>query len=94
MELRALRYFVAVADAGTVTAGSSAVHVSQPAVSRQIRSLERELGVMLFARSEGGVRLTAAGTELLVLARDLLEREAFIKRTANSLAAGRLVSSR
>lgn len=92
MELRALRYFVAVADAGTVTGGSAAVHVSQPAVSRQIRGLEHELGVTLFARSEGGVRLTAAGTELLALARDLLEREAFIKRTATSLAAGRLVS--
>ena len=92
MELRALRYFVAVADAGTVTGGSATVHVSQPAVSRQIRGLEHELGVTLFARSEGGVRLTAAGTELLALARDLLEREAFIKRTATSLAAGRLVS--
>lgn len=92
MELRSLRYFVAVADAGSVTSGSAAVHVSQPAVSRQIRALEHELGVTLFVRSEGGVRLTAAGSELLAQARDMLEREAFLKRTALSLAAGRLVS--
>ena len=71
MELRVLRYFVAVADAGSVTAGSAASHVSQPAVSRQLRALERELGVELLVRSEGGVRLTAAGAELLVLARGL-----------------------
>lgn len=92
MELRALRYFVAVAQAGSVTAGSAASHVSQPAVSRQLRALERELGVALFVRSEGGVRLTAAGTELLVLVRDLLAREAGLKRVAASLAAGRLQS--
>lgn len=92
MELRVLRYFVAVADAGSVTAGSAASHVSQPAVSRQLRALERELGVELLVRSEGGVRLTAAGAELLVLARGLLEREATLKRTAAFLASGRLTS--
>ena len=74
VELRVLRYFVAVADAGSVTAGSAASHVSQPAVSRQLRALERELGVELLVRSEGGVRLTAAGAELLVLAYARAER--------------------
>lgn len=92
MELRVLRYFVAVADAGSVTAGSAASHVSQPAVSRQLRALERELGVELLVRSEGGVRLTAAGAELLVLVRGLLEQEATLKRTAAFLASGRLTS--
>lgn len=92
MELRALRYFVAVADAGSVTGGAADVRVSQPAVSRQIKGLERELGVELLVRFDGGVRLTAAGAELLTLARDLLERAAFLSRTAASLAAGRLVS--
>ena len=92
VEFRALRYFAAVAEAGSVTAGSAVVHVSQPAVSRQIRALEHELGVALFVRSEGGVRLTAAGAQLLTQAREMLERETFLKRTAASLAAGRLVS--
>lgn len=91
MELRVLRYLVAVADAGSVTAGAAAVHVSQPSVSRQLRALERELGVTLLNRGDG-VSLTAAGAELLPLARDMLEREAFLRRTAVSLAAGRLVS--
>lgn len=92
MELRALRYAVAVAEEGSVTGGAQRVHVSQPAVSRQIRALEKELGVTLFTRRESGVALTAAGRELVPLARDLLAREAFMRQAATSLAQGRLTA--
>jgi hypothetical protein len=48
VKLLHLRYFVAVADAGTVSAAADAVHVTQPALSRQLRQLENDLGVVLF----------------------------------------------
>ena len=50
MELRTLRYLVAIADAGTITAAANKIHISQPALSRQMQELERELGTKLFNR--------------------------------------------
>lgn len=61
MELRHLRYFLAVAENKGFVKASSALHVAQPALSRQVRDLERELGVSLFERSRLGVALTLAG---------------------------------
>lgn len=61
MELRHLRYFVAVAEAGSVVNAARALHVAQPALSRQIQALERLVGVTLFDRLPHGVRLTKAG---------------------------------
>ena len=72
MELRTLRYFVETADAGTVSAAADAVHVTQPALSRQLRQLERELGTNLFDRVGGRLLLSPVGRELLPLARDIL----------------------
>ena len=75
MELRHLRYFVAVAEAQNVLrAATQKLHVSQPAVSRQIRDLEDELGVQLFERTGKSVRLTDAGQVFLKEARTVLER--------------------
>ena len=75
MELRHLRYFVAVAEAENVLrAATQKLHVSQPAVSRQIRNLEDELGVQLFERTGKSVRLTDAGLLFLKEARAVLER--------------------
>lgn len=74
MEIRVLRYFLAVADTGSVTAAARAVHVAQPSVSRQLRSLEQELGVRLFVRGPGPMRLSAAGTRFRPIARDLVTR--------------------
>ena len=75
MELRHLRYFVAVAEAENVLrAATQKLHVSQPAVSRQIRDLEDELGVQLFERTGKAVNLTNAGRVFLREARMVLER--------------------
>ena len=61
MHLRTLRYFVAVADAGSLTAGAAAIPIAQPPLARQMRDLEAELGVRLLQRLPRGVRLTQAG---------------------------------
>ncbi|MDH6195195.1 DNA-binding transcriptional LysR family regulator [Mycobacterium frederiksbergense] len=72
MELRQLEYFVAVAEEANFTRAAERVHVAQPAVSAQIRHLERELGQQLFDRSRRTVRLTAAGEAVLPHARAAL----------------------
>lgn len=72
MELRQLDYFVAVAEEANFTRAAEREHVAQPAVSAQIRRLERELGQPLFDRNRRAVRLTAAGEALLPHARAAL----------------------
>ncbi|GAB3576333.1 LysR substrate-binding domain-containing protein [Amycolatopsis endophytica] len=75
MEMRVLKYFLAVAEAGSITEGSRRLHVTQPSVSRQLRALEQELGVDLFRRGHGALSLTHAGRRFLDAARDLVLRE-------------------
>jgi LysR family nitrogen assimilation transcriptional regulator len=65
MELKELRNFMRVARAGSVSRAAQELRLAQPALSRQIRKLEHELGVSLFARHGRGVRLSAAGSLLL-----------------------------
>ncbi|MFF8591850.1 LysR family transcriptional regulator [Streptomyces sp. NPDC015220] len=86
MELRVLRYFLAVADTGSVTAAAQRVHVTQPSLSRQIRSLEQELGVELFDRRPGALALSAAGRRFRPVARDLVRRA---EQAAEVMAATR-----
>lgn len=86
MELRQLTYFVAVAEEASFTKGAARVHVAQPGVSAQIRSLERELGHPLFDRSERTVRLTAAGEAILPRARAALAAVAAVGSTADELS--------
>src|SRR5271166_4501101 len=74
MELRHLRYFVAVAEEENVSRAALKLHVSQPGISRQIRDLEDEIGFQLFERSAKSVRLTAAGSVFLGKARAVLQR--------------------
>jgi len=72
MELRHLRYLVAVVEEGTVTAAAARLHVAQPGVSAQLRQLERDLGEPLLARGPRGVTPTAAGAAVLPYARAAL----------------------
>ena len=64
MNLKTLRYFIAIADAGSLTAAASAISIAQPALTRQLRELEADLGTPLFHRMPRGVRLTQAGVTL------------------------------
>lgn len=88
MELRTLRYFVATADAGSVNAAAPLVHVTQPAISRQLAQLQRELGITLFVKRGSRLVLTAAGQQFLPIARDLLVRADKAGQAAASFAAG------
>jgi DNA-binding transcriptional LysR family regulator len=68
MNLQQLRYVIATAERGTMTAAAASLHVAQPALSRAIRALEQELGITVFARHGRGLRLTDDGRELVDLA--------------------------
>src|SRR5437868_7994123 len=73
MELRHLRYFVAVAETKSLTLAAKAkLHTSQPSLSRQIRDLEEEVGAQLLTRGARGIELTAAGRGFLDHARPVL----------------------
>ncbi len=86
MELRHLRYFVAVAEEENITHAAIRLHVSQPPLSRQIRDLEAELGVQLFARTPRSVRLTEAGKVFY------REAQAVLLRAAEAVAAVKAVA--
>src|SRR5207253_2714951 len=88
MELRQLRYFAAVARAGTYAAASQRLHVAQPGVWKQVRSLERELDVVLFERVGRRVQLTTSGAALLVQAEAALAGVSRVGDLAADLRAG------
>ncbi len=82
MELRHLRYFVAVADALNFTKAAQHLRVAQPALSRQIQQLEAEVGVRLFERNRRSVSLTEPGVAFLKQARSILDQSAQAIRAA------------
>jgi DNA-binding transcriptional LysR family regulator len=83
---RHLRYFVAVAEAGQITAAAQKLHLAQPALSQAIAQLERQLGVELLRRNPHGVTLTPAGEALLTKARAEIEATDDAAFAARSLA--------
>src|SRR3989442_15979689 len=88
MELRHLRYFIGVAEEENVSRAALKLHVSQPALSRQIRDLEDELGFLLLERSAKSVRLTEAGRAFLTEARAVLQRAENAVKAARAIATG------
>jgi DNA-binding transcriptional LysR family regulator len=90
MELRHIRYFLAVAEELSFTRGAARVGIGQPPLSQQIRDLEREVGAPLFRRLPHGAELTEAGQALLPEAREMLAQADRALRVARRGAAGEL----
>jgi LysR family transcriptional regulator, benzoate and cis,cis-muconate-responsive activator of ben and cat genes len=88
MELRHLRYFVAVAELLNFTKAAARLNVAQPALSRQIKDLEDELGVRLFERSSRFVDLTDAGKTFVSEARSVLQRAELAAQSVRVFATG------
>jgi DNA-binding transcriptional LysR family regulator len=89
VELRRLRYFIAIAEHGGVGRAAAVLHVAQPALSRQLRLLEAEVGATLVLRHAGGVTPTAAGELFLKGARQMLDDSARLVSMARAVATGR-----
>lgn len=90
MELRHLRYFVAVADHGGISHAADRLHIAQPAVSRQIRDLEHELGFDLLQREGRRVVLTDAGRVFAERARSILQQTDAATQEARRIAKGEI----
>lgn len=88
MELRQLRYFMAVAEAGNFSRAAASLHMSQPPLSMQVKALEDELGVRLLERSNHGATLTPAGAAFLEEARAALTRLESARRRAQLVGKG------
>lgn len=95
MNLHHLKVFLAVAEAGSISAGAERLHISQPAVTREIRDLEASLDLRLFDRLPRGVQLTEGGLRLLDYAQRLLARDALLPVVAphHPLAASQTLAA-
>ncbi|CAH0529830.1 LysR family transcriptional regulator [Vibrio hippocampi] len=85
MELRQLKYFVAVAEQGSISAASRQLNLAQPAISSSIKKLEADLNSVLFYRKERGVSLTVAGQEFMLHARQILQQTSDAKLAMQNL---------
>jgi DNA-binding transcriptional LysR family regulator len=94
MDLRQLRYLVAVSDAGGMRAAARDLHASQAQISRSLADLERELGVKLLTRNHRGVEVTSAGAELVVRAREIVAQMSAAETTIRSLRRPRSTTFR
>jgi len=91
VDLRKLRYFVAVAEESHFGRAADRLHITQPVLSRQIRALEQEMGARLFSRGKQSTELTAAGRQLLEDARPLLAAARALGRRVQRAAHGTAV---
>ncbi|MFC7342009.1 LysR family transcriptional regulator [Saccharopolyspora griseoalba] len=89
MEVRRLRYLVRLAEHGSFTRAAAALHIAQPALSQQIRLLERELGAQLVDRRSTGIALTQVGEVAVAEARHVLDRLDRAERNIREAATGR-----
>ncbi len=90
MELRQIRYFIAVAEEGNFSSAARRLYVSQPPITRQIQQLEAELEVQLFERTQKGVVLTPAGDAFLDEARQILTRTKLAKERSQAAGKGEI----
>ncbi len=88
LDMRRLRYFVTLAEELNYRAAAQRLHLAQPVLSRQIKTLERELGAQLFVRDHTGTRLTAAGEQLREDASALLASVDGLRRRVTAAATG------
>src|ERR1700751_938400 len=93
MELRHLRYFVAVGEEENLSRAAVKLHISQPALSKQVRDLEDEIGFSLLQRTAKSVRLTEAGRVFLDSARAVLRRADEAVKEARAVARADLPNS-
>ena len=84
MDLRLLAYFLAIFDSGSISAAARDLHIGQPSLSRQIRKLERDLGVVLFTQGSKA-SATASAIAFVPIARDLISRAAQAEATLKSI---------
>ena len=89
MDFKQIRYFVAIAEAGSFSAGARRAFVTQPTLSAAIAALEAELGFSLLERHARGVRLTPRGEEVLETSRSILRQAEQLKATSGSKPPGR-----
>jgi LysR family nitrogen assimilation transcriptional regulator len=90
VDSRLLEYFLRVAELGSINKAAADLHLSQPALSRHIASLEHEMGTQLFNRTRGGITLTDSGKLLSDRARPLLRQFAILKEQVAEKVAGQL----
>lgn len=90
MDSKLLEYFLRIAELGSINKAAADLHLSQPALSRHVASLEHEMGTKLFNRTQGGVHLTDAGTLLADRARPLLRQFTILKEQVGEKAAGQI----
>jgi DNA-binding transcriptional LysR family regulator len=94
VSLAQVQYFVTVSALGHVGRAAEALHVAQPAISRQIKNLEDELGARLFVRTPRGMRLSPEGEVFLVHARAILEQVSDAREAVTALRRSRSSPSR